>query len=135
VRGRSIQIVRRQSKDRREFQSQTIRVVGVRRPWAQTSRYPSVHHIIHHKEPVGFIENTSDPDGLAGLGGHLCETKFDTEWMYNDGRFFLSSTDMSVVCVDCYASLKDFHQRGRRLNISLERAAKAAGRALAGLAI
>jgi hypothetical protein len=66
-------------------------------------------HIIKHATPVGFIENSSDPDDLQAWC-HLCEAKFDDEGGSMTDAF-LEFNDMAVVCIDCYGTLKVFHSR------------------------
>lgn len=63
-------------------------------------------HMIVTSEPVGFVENSSDPDDLQAWC-HACEAMFLQEDGLTD--VFREFNDMAVVCGDCYGSLKQRH--------------------------
>jgi len=56
--------------------------------------------------PVGFIENSSEPNDLQAWCSK-CEALFDEE----DGmtKKFRAFNKMSVVCVNCYETSADYH--------------------------
>ena len=63
-------------------------------------------HMIASREAVGFVENSSDPDDLQAWCD-ACEEMFLQEGDKTDA--FCAFNDMAVVCINCYASLKDRH--------------------------
>ena len=64
------------------------------------------HHIQVHERSVGFVENSSDPSDLQGWCGD-CEALFLRQGGTTDE--FRRFNDFALVCVDCYALLKDRH--------------------------
>lgn len=65
-------------------------------------------HMIRTKGPVGFVENSSDPDDLQAWC-HDCENLFEQEQGLTDA--FRNFTQMTIVCDSCYAELKGRHTR------------------------
>lgn len=63
-------------------------------------------HMVGSTEPVGFVENSSDPDDLQGWC-RQCEAVFLKEGGMTET--FLTFNQMSVVCTECYATLKARH--------------------------
>lgn len=63
-------------------------------------------HMIAMQAPVGFVENSSDPDDLQAWCD-ACEEMFLQEGDKTEA--FRAFDDMAVVCVSCHASLKDRH--------------------------
>lgn len=63
-------------------------------------------HMIGTTGPVGFVENSSDPDDLQAWC-HDCEAMFLAE----DGKTdaFVAFNDMAIVCARCYHALKERH--------------------------
>lgn len=63
-------------------------------------------HMIGADAPVGFIENSSDPEDLQAWCG-ACEAMFLVE----DGltEAFRAFNGMAVVCAACYDSMKARH--------------------------
>lgn len=68
------------------------------------------HHIDARDRPVGFIENSDDPDDLQAWCAD-CERVFLSEGDKTDA--FCRFNNFAVVCVDCYAGLRAFHARSR----------------------
>lgn len=63
----------------------------------------------HHLDsavPVGFIENSSEPDDLQGWC-FACEQRFLEEGELNEA--FRAFNDFGVVCLQCYEKLKRRH--------------------------
>jgi len=56
--------------------------------------------------PLGFIENSSDPDDLQAWC-YLCEEKFEQEGGMTEA--FRKFNDMAIVCVSCYVDAKSRH--------------------------
>ena len=57
-------------------------------------------------DPVGFIENSSDPNDLQAWC-YKCESVFEEEGDMTER--FREFNDMAIVCVDCYQNSKVFH--------------------------
>ena len=69
-------------------------------------RIPTVvckHMLRSEPAPVGFIENSSDPNDLQAWC-HLCEEKFQQEEGMTDA--FKEFNGMAIVCVVCYGEAK-----------------------------
>jgi hypothetical protein len=64
------------------------------------------HMLQSESSPVGFIENSSDPNDLQAWC-YLCEEKFQQEDGLTEG--FKAFNDMSVVCIVCYNEAKSRH--------------------------
>ena len=64
------------------------------------------HMLGADRPPVGFIDNSSDPNDLQAWCA-MCEAKFEAE----DGmtKAFRKFNDMAIVCVTCYAEKKQVH--------------------------
>jgi hypothetical protein len=60
-------------------------------------------------ERLGFVENSSDPNDLQGWCS-ACEDAFLREGAMTEA--FLAFNQAAVVCVDCYARFKAWHQSG-----------------------
>ena len=58
---------------------------------------------------LGFIENSSDPNDLQGWCRD-CEETFLREGTMTEA--FLAFNQSKIVCVNCYAELKAWHQAG-----------------------
>jgi hypothetical protein len=65
-------------------------------------------HMMHTKGPVGFVENSSDPNDLQAWC-HDCELLFEQEQGLTET--FRQFTEMTIVCDRCYADLKARHSR------------------------
>jgi hypothetical protein len=66
-------------------------------------------HMLRHTDRVlGFVENSSDPDDLQAWCED-CEALFLQE--QNKTERFLQFNDMTIVCVVCYARLKERHAK------------------------
>ena len=64
-------------------------------------------HLVGRESPTaGFVENSSDPNGLQAWC-YACEDKFQAEGGMTE--VFREFTGMSVVCIDCYAEAKARH--------------------------
>lgn len=63
-------------------------------------------HILNSVDPVGFIENTSDPDDLQAWC-YACESLFQQEGELTEK--FKSFNDSKVVCEKCYEEYKNVH--------------------------
>ena len=64
------------------------------------------HFVRNNGQPLGFIENSSDPDDLQAWC-YACEYVFSQEEKMTD--YFKKFNDMAVVCVDCYQKYKVQH--------------------------
>ena len=64
------------------------------------------HMLQHQPAPVGFIENSSDPDDLQAWC-YDCEEKFQQEGDMTDA--FREFNGMAIVCVVCYNEAKARH--------------------------
>jgi hypothetical protein len=64
------------------------------------------HHIEVRERPVGFVENSDDPNDLQAWCDN-CEHVFFREGGMTDE--FRSFNDFAVVCIDCYADLQATH--------------------------
>lgn len=64
------------------------------------------HLLVEKTRPVGFIENSSDPDDLQAWC-FACEAMFERE----DGmtEAFMAFNAMALVCADCYADIRLRH--------------------------
>jgi hypothetical protein len=70
---------------------------------------PSVvcrHHVNEADRPLGFVENSSDPDDLQAWCRD-CEDLFLQEGELTD--VFRRFNGMTVVCDVCYARLRESH--------------------------
>lgn len=65
-------------------------------------------HMLESNEPVGFVENSSDPNDLQAWCGR-CEEVFLAEGEKTDA--FEAFNDRHIVCRECYRLLKDQHSR------------------------
>ena len=64
------------------------------------------HLVKNNGVPLGFIENSSEPNDLQGWC-YACEFLFSEE---NDKtERFRKFCDHSIVCSKCYEELKEFH--------------------------
>lgn len=64
-------------------------------------------HIANNNcHPLGFIENSSDPDDLQGWC-YACEYLYQQEEEMTD--VFKKFNNMSVVCIECYYKFKNMH--------------------------
>lgn len=64
-------------------------------------------HLLHaYPAPVGFVENSSDPNDLQAWC-HPCEDMFQLEGDMTDA--FREFNGMAIVCVVCYAEAKARH--------------------------
>lgn len=67
-------------------------------------------HLLHEKvRPVGFVENSSDPNDLQAWCDE-CEVLFEKEGDLTDA--FCEFNDMRLVCSGCYAVIKELHSQG-----------------------
>lgn len=67
------------------------------------------HLVGAHGEPLGFVENSADPDDLQGWCA-ACEDAFVAEGgLTASFRLF---NDFKVVCANCYAGIKARHSIG-----------------------
>ena len=57
-------------------------------------------------DPVGFIENSSDPNDLQDWC-YKCESVYDEEGDMTEK--FREFNDMAIVCVVCYKNSKSYH--------------------------
>lgn len=64
------------------------------------------HHAVVRDRPVGFIENSDDPNNLQAWCND-CEALFLEEGEITDR--FRQFCDIAVVCIECYESFKAFH--------------------------
>lgn len=58
------------------------------------------------RPPVGFVENSDDPNDLQAWCA-MCEAKFEAEGGMTDA--FREFNDMALVCVVCYTEKKQLH--------------------------
>ncbi len=63
-------------------------------------------HLLRSTEPVGFVENNSDPNDLQAWCEH-CEEKFLAEGDKTEA--FATFNDRAIVCCICYQELKCRH--------------------------
>ena len=63
-------------------------------------------HILNSVDPVGFIENSSEPDDLQGWC-YACEFVFEQE--ANLTEKFRKFNNAMVVCEKCYQQYKNAH--------------------------
>lgn len=68
-------------------------------------------HMIDAVDPVGFVENSSDPEDLQAWC-EKCEQLFLAEGELTDA--FVAFNDFAVVCCDCYRDYKEHHSRKRK---------------------
>jgi L-arabinose isomerase len=74
----------------------------------RTSAVVCRHHVQSHDRPVGFVENSDEPDDLQAWCDD-CEAFFLREG--DKTASFRKFNDFAVVCGDCYAQLKARHSR------------------------
>jgi hypothetical protein len=65
-------------------------------------------HMIETREPVGFVENSSDPNDLQAWC-EKCEEMFVAEGDKTD--LFEAFNDRHIVCCECYRRLKAQHSK------------------------
>ncbi|MFZ4081890.1 MAG: hypothetical protein ACOYKN_11735 [Pirellula sp.] len=68
-------------------------------------------HMIDAVDPVGFVENSSDPEDLQAWCEE-CERLFVSETEMTEA--FVAFNDFAVVCRDCYHDLEKQHSRKRK---------------------
>jgi hypothetical protein len=68
-------------------------------------------HMLESDTPVGFVENSSDPDDLQAWCD-ACEAMFLSEGDKTEA--FEEFNDRAIVCSDCYAEFKARHSKRRR---------------------
>jgi hypothetical protein len=68
-------------------------------------------HMLESREPVGVIENSSDPNDLQAWC-ELCEEMFLAEGDKTDA--FEAFNDRAIVCCDCYQALKRKHSKKKK---------------------
>jgi hypothetical protein len=68
-------------------------------------------HMIDAADPIGFVENSSDPEDLQAWC-EKCEQFFLTEGEMTEA--FVAFNDFAVVCGDCYQAFKEHHSRQRK---------------------
>jgi len=66
-------------------------------------------HMIQASEPVGFVENSSDPNDLQAWC-ERCEKMFLAEGDKTEA--FERFNDRVIVCYVCYGALKAKHSKG-----------------------
>jgi hypothetical protein len=64
------------------------------------------HLVKNNTVPLGFIENSSDPNDLQGWC-YACEYVFLQE--EDKTEMFRNFTKHSIVCTECYRQIKAFH--------------------------
>lgn len=64
------------------------------------------HLVNNRRQPLGFIENSSDPDDLQGWC-YACEYMFLQE--EDKTEAFREFCNHAVVCRECYEEIKAFH--------------------------
>jgi hypothetical protein len=64
------------------------------------------HHLDVHDRPVGFVENSDDPEDLQAWCDD-CEALFLGEQGHTEA--FLQFNNFAVVCVECYVRLRARH--------------------------
>ncbi len=64
------------------------------------------HSLKREGEPVGFLENSSDPNDLQAWC-YKCESVFEEEGDMTER--FREFNDMAIVCVVCYQKSKAYH--------------------------
>ena len=65
-------------------------------------------HMIESSEPMGFVENSSDPNDLQAWC-ERCEEMFLAEGEKTEA--FEKFNDRAMVCCDCYSDLKAKHSK------------------------
>jgi hypothetical protein len=68
-------------------------------------------HMLESKTPVGFIENSSDPDDLQAWC-ERCEEMFLAEGDKTEA--FEAFNDRAIVCTVCYKKLKAKHAKKKK---------------------
>ncbi|WP_432726078.1 hypothetical protein [Variovorax sp. W6] len=68
------------------------------------------HLVNNHGVPLGFIENSDDPDNKQGWC-YACEFVYLQE--EDKTERFVAFTDFAVVCSECYDGIKAHHQFDR----------------------
>lgn len=68
------------------------------------------HLVGNHGVPLGFIENSDDPDNKQGWC-YACEFVYLQE--EDKTERFVAFTDLAVVCSQCYDRIKAHHQFDR----------------------
>lgn len=68
-------------------------------------------HMVDATDPVGFIENSSDPGDLQAWC-NKCEHFFLAEGDMTNA--FVSFNDFAVVCGVCYQNYKELHSKKRK---------------------
>ena len=68
------------------------------------------HLLLRDTGPLGFIENSSDPEDLQAWC-YDCEDVFEREGGMTEA--FQDFNDLAIVCVDCYAAAKRRHTMGQ----------------------
>lgn len=64
------------------------------------------HLLVEKTRPIGFVENSSDPDDLQAWCFD-CEAMFEREDGMTDA--FRAFNDMVIVCADCYKGIRARH--------------------------
>jgi hypothetical protein len=64
------------------------------------------HLVNNHGHPLGFVENSADPNDLQGWC-YACEYFFQQQEDMTEE--FMKFCDGAVVCIDCYAAIKSKH--------------------------
>lgn len=64
------------------------------------------HLLKNNGAPLGFIENSSEPNDLQGWC-YACEHVFLQE--EDQTRTFMKFCNFSVVCTECYKNIKENH--------------------------
>jgi hypothetical protein len=67
-------------------------------------------HMLESDEPVGFVENSSDPDDLQAWCDK-CEKMFLAEGDKTEA--FEAYNDRAIICCVCYRQIKAFHSKRR----------------------
>lgn len=65
-------------------------------------------HMLESSEPVGFVENSSDPNDLQAWC-QSCEELFLAEG--DKTEVFEAFNDRHIVCTECYSGLKAKHSK------------------------
>ena len=63
-------------------------------------------HFLNSDDPLGFIENSTDPDDLQAWC-YACEFLFQQEGEITEG--FKNFSNAKVVCEKCYEEFKNAH--------------------------
>ena len=64
------------------------------------------HLVNNHGHPLGFVENSADPNDLQGWC-YACEYFFQQQ--EDMTREFKKFCDIAIVCTDCYTDIKSRH--------------------------